>query len=48
MLSKRAKARMRLMSASEKAAVKKAAKVLFDYELMGEKRAMAIIRWAKK
>lgn len=47
-ISKRAKARFGLMSASEKAAVKKAAKLLFDCELMGSKRAREITRWAEK
>lgn len=47
-ISKRAKARLKIMSASEKAAVKKATKLLFDTELMGEKRMRQIIRWAEK
>jgi len=47
-ISKRAKARFKLMSAAEKGSVKKAAKVLFDAELMGAKRAKEITRWAKK
>lgn len=47
-ISKRAKARFKLMSASERAAVKKAAKLLFDCELMGVKRAREITRWAEK
>ena len=47
-ISKRAKARFGLMSASEKAAVRKAAKLLFDCELMGAKRAREITRWSKK
>ena len=47
-ISKRAKARFKLMSASEKASVKKAAKTLFDAELMGAKRAREITRWAEK
>lgn len=47
-ISKRAKARMAIMSASEKAAVKKAAKLLFDCELMGVKRMRQIVRWAEK
>jgi len=47
-ISKRAKARFGLMSASEKAAVKKATKLLFDCELMGQKRAREITRWAEK
>jgi len=36
------------MSASEKAAVKKAAKLLFDTELMGVKRMRQIVRWSEK
>ncbi len=47
-ISKRAKARFKLMSSSEKAQVKKAAKTLFDCELMGAKRAREITRWAVK
>ena len=47
-LSKRAKARFKLMNAAERAAVKKAAKLLFDCELMGVKRAKEITRWAEK
>ena len=47
-ISKRAKARLKIMARSEKAAVKKAAKLLFDTELMGVKRMNEIIRWAKK
>jgi len=47
-ISKRAKARFKIMSASEKAAVKKAVKLLFDCELMGSKRMQEIMRWAEK
>ena len=47
-ISKRAKARMKIMSASEKAAVRKAAKLLFDCELMGIKRMREIVRWSDK
>ena len=47
-ISKRAKARLRIMSASEKAAVKKSAKLLFDTELMGVKRIREIVRWTEK
>jgi len=36
------------MKASEKLAVHKAAKTLFDAELMGAKRAQEITRWALK
>jgi hypothetical protein len=44
-LSKRAKARMKIMSAAEKAAVKKSAKTLYDSELMGIKRMQEIMRY---
>jgi hypothetical protein len=47
-VSKRAKARLKIMSRSEKAAVKKAAKLLFDTELMGVKRMRQIVRLAEK
>ena len=47
-ISKRAKARLKIMSASEKAAVKKATKLLFDCELMGVKRMREIVRGASK
>ena len=47
-VSKRAKARLKIMSRSEKAAVKKAAKLLYDCELMGIKRMRAIMRLAEK
>lgn len=47
-ISKRAKARLKIMSASEKGAVKKAAKLLFDTELMGVKRMRQIVRWSEK
>jgi len=47
-ISKRAKARFGIMSASEKASVRKAAKTLFDCELMGAKRMREIVRWADK
>jgi len=36
------------MSASEKTAVKKAVKLLYDVELMGVKRMRAIMRLAEK
>ena len=45
-VSKRAKARFKIMSASEKAAVKKAVKLLYDTELMGVKRMREIMRLA--
>ena len=47
-ISKRAKARLKIMSATEKAQVKKAAKLLFDTELMGVKRMREIVRWTEK
>lgn len=47
-LSKRAKARMKVASVSEKKAIEKAAKTLFNNELMGAKRMNEIIRWSKK
>jgi len=47
-ISRRAKARFKLMTSAERAAVKKAAKVLFDNELLGAKRAREITRWAEK
>ena len=47
-ISKRAKARLKIMLASEKAAVKKATKLLFDCEMMGVKRMREIVRWAAK
>jgi len=47
-ISKRAKARLKIMSVSEKAAVRKASKLLFDCELMGVKRMREIRRWADK
>jgi len=47
-ISKRAKARFSIMSSSEKAQVKKAAKTLFDCELMGAKRMREIVRWSQK
>jgi len=36
------------MSASEKAAIRKSAKTLFDAELMGAKRMREIVRWSEK
>jgi len=47
-ISRRAKARLKIMSQSEKAQVKKATKLLFDCELMGVKRMRDIVRWAEK
>ena len=45
--SRSAKARVRLMSVSEKAQVKKAAGLLADSELITEKRFAAIMRTLK-
>ena len=47
-VSKRAKARLKIMSKAEKQAVAKAAKVLYDAELMGVKRMKEIMRLAQK
>jgi hypothetical protein len=47
-VSKRAKARMKIASSSERAAIKKATKLLFDAELMGVKRCREIMRIAEK
>ena len=47
-VSKRAKARFKIMSASEKNAIKKAVKLLYDCELMGIKRMREIMRLAEK
>lgn len=47
-VSKRAKARFKIMSASEKAQVKKAVKLLYDTELMGVKRMREIMRLADR
>ncbi len=47
-VSKRARARFKIMSASEKAQVKKAVKLLYDVELMGIKRMREIMRLAEK
>lgn len=47
-ISKGAKARLKLMSASDRKAVEKAARVLAEAECISSKRAFAIIRWSKK
>lgn len=47
-VSKRAKARFKIMSQAEKSAVKKAVKLLYDTELMGVKRMREIMRLAEK
>jgi len=47
-LSKRAKARIKVSTAAEKKSVAKAAKTLFNNELMGVKRMNEIVRWTKK
>jgi len=48
MLSKRAKARLKMASATERKAVKSAAKTLHNAELMGSKRAQEIIRFCDR
>lgn len=47
-VSKRARARFKIMSSSEKTAVKKAVKLLYDTELMGVKRMREIMRMCEK
>jgi len=47
-VSKRARARFKIMSASEKAAVRKAVKLLYDTELVGIKRMREITRLSEK
>ena len=47
-LSKRAKARIKMATASEKKAIASAAKTLFNAELMGPKRANEIQRFVKR
>jgi len=47
-ISKRAKARFKIMSRSEKASIKKAVKMLYEAELLGIKRMMEIIRYCEK
>jgi hypothetical protein len=47
-ISKRARARIKIMTASEKASIRKATKLLFDAELMGIKRCRDIMRVADK
>jgi ribosomal protein L23 len=47
-ISKRAKARFKIMTRSEKASVKKAVKHLYEAELIGIKRMMEIIRYCEK
>lgn len=47
-ISKRAKQRLRMMTAADKKVVSKAATTLFNCELLGEKRAREIIRWCEK
>ena len=47
-ISKRAKARFKIMSSSEKNAVKKSVKLLYDSELMGVKRMREIMRLCEK
>ena len=47
-LSKKAKARIKLMSATDAKAIKKAAKVLHSELLLGDKRANEIIRFVER
>ncbi len=47
-ISKRAKIRFKMMTASQKSQIKKAATLLYDYDLMGGKRAMEIVRYCNK
>jgi len=47
-ISKRAKARLKIATSAERNSIKKAAKTLFDNELMGAKRMKEIMRWAEK
>lgn len=47
-ISKRAKARLKMMNRADKTVVAKAARTLFNCELLGPKRAQEIIRWADK
>jgi len=47
-ISKRAKARLKIMNATERAAVKRAAFLLYNNELMGIKRMREITRWTEK
>jgi len=47
-VSKRARARLSIMTSTEKSQVKKAAKLLYNSELLGVKRMRQIIRLADK
>lgn len=47
-ISKRAKTRLKMASASERKKVHAAVKVMFDAELIGAKRAGAIQRFIKR
>jgi hypothetical protein len=47
-ISKRAKARLKIMTAGEKSALKKATKLLYNSELIGVKRMREIMRFADK
>ncbi len=47
-ISKRAKARIKIMNAAERKAVQKAAWLLYNNELMGIKRMREITRWTLK
>ena len=47
-LSKRAKARIKIATSAERKTIEKAAKCLYESELMGPKRMKEIMRWVKK
>ena len=47
-ISKRAKARLKIATATERSQIKKATKTLYEAELMGIKRMREIMRWADK
>lgn len=47
-VSKRARMRVKNYSATEKAALKKALKVVFEAELMGPRRYAELLRLARK
>ena len=47
-ISKRAKARLKIATATERSQIKKATKTLYEAELMGIQRMREIMRWADK
>ena len=47
-ISKRAKARLKIATATERSQIKKATKTRYEAELMGIKRMREIMRWADK